>query len=133
MPQICGANISCRTARPCRAWDSHTSAAPLILLYSNKSAAVCGNLLFRFDLRGRARASHATPRHAFLFARITLKSHRRFAFEVVGCSHLAHEVRAPAHTLDFFEAGQALHAPDTVRFILPYTLLLFVSDMPRAA
>ena len=43
------------------------------------------------------------------------------------CSHLAHKVRAPAHTLDFSEAGQQLHAPDTVRFILPYTLLLFLS------
>lgn len=68
-------------------------------------------------------------RRAFLFARVTLKSHRRFAFEEVGCSHLAHEVRAPAHTLDFSVCGQPLPATSESPFILPYTPpLLFDAD-----
>jgi hypothetical protein len=71
-----------------------------------------------------ARASNTLRAPRFLFARVTLKSHRRFAFEAVGCSHLAHEVRAAAHTLDFSECEQRTDAPDKVRFILHYTVLL---------
>jgi hypothetical protein len=81
------------------------------------------------DGGGRTRSR---DRYLALQSKICGVSHARFSSHVARESIIvifanrarptSHEVRAPAHTLDFSEAGQRVHAPDKVRFILPYTL-----------
>ncbi len=78
-------------------------------LYLALQSKICGSLRLPLSIIvARVHKRAFTPRRdvRFLLARVTLESHRRFAFEEVGCSHLAHEVHAAAHTLDFSEAGQ---------------------------